>query len=1290
MGNELQHQLAQEYWLGKIRDFEQATHFRPSREEVERHSIELELDIDLFQSLKKVSGGNSLSEYIIALATLTTLLAKYDYTKQFIASADFLPVRSEADTGPVFFSFSVEESHTFGDVVELVKAQFKEVINYRHYDFRKLKEIIEVNKLCHHEDLFSFGIGISPHNGAELSDTQSFKLLFVLCSGDRGVLQIYYSSAACSGAFARQAGLHFLRIMGNFLQYSSQALNAFPLLSERERSSLLHQNTVYLQTGKEETVIEMFEKAVMQDPGRTAVVCNGRILTYGELNGKANQLAHCLRNKCRIGKGQLIGISTARSEQLIVGIIGILKTGGAYLPLDTAYPAARLKYMLSDAGIDIIVRDEKTCLPDGFRGLALSIDSMAAFSSDNIGMEINGSDLAYVLYTSGSTGGPKGVMMEHAGIVNLIRGLKAALNIDNCLRHSLTSAVSFDASVKQIFIPLCSGGELHILTDMQNVKEVVQYLNKKKINVVHLSPALWKASLEEMRMAGSWENLKCISSGGDELSPALVEELRNTFKEQQLFNTYGPTETCVNALCYDITSSVSRPVPIGVPLPGYSVCILGKHKELLPAEVPGEIWIGGTGLARGYLNEPELTNERFMEHPYIPGAKLYRTGDLGLRLSDGNVVFLGRTDAQVKIRGYRIELAEIEAAARAHKLIDEAKALAIGNEGYEKQIVIFYKAQEALHYSGLKTFLQDRLPEFMIPALFKQLTAFPLTSGGKIDIRQLHVINGFDNTRESEYVAPHSDTGRRLEVLWKAVLKIDGPIGINTSFFELGGHSLRAVRLLSLLYRELDVNIDIKTFYEHPTIAGLSVIVDEARKTAYEVIPPVGENEHYELSHAQKRLWILNHFDGEKLAYLIPGGIILEGKLDIDMLDKAFMRLIERHENLRTVFFKVNEEPRQRIKEAACIQFRLERMNIRDLPEEDKIHTIGEFADREISAPFNLEEGPLLRAKLLLLEKEKHILLFSMHHIISDGWSMGNLVRELSALYNSFLEKENDPLPALAIHYKDYAAWQHKLLNNGALQYHRAYWLDKLKGPLPKIELPYDFERPVVKTSRGITRNFVLNEELTNSLGEFGRQGHVSLFTVLLALTKILFFRYTGQEDIIIGSPVAAREHPDLHDQIGFYVNTVALRDRIREDESFPEVLERVNQTVFEAMKYQSYPFDLLVDELDIKKDRSRSSVFDVMLIVQNNEETEVNMKGLRVSDFKINPASSKFDLLLCFTQKKQAVFFDLEYNTDLFTASRADLFFEELKALIRCIVRSPNASIGSLSFFRETGKLTI
>ncbi|ODG99848.1 non-ribosomal peptide synthetase [Nostoc sp. KVJ20] len=1031
---------------------------------------------------------------------------------------------------------------------------------------------------------------------------------------------------------------------------------------------------------------QMFEMQVERSPQGIAVVYENTQLTYQQLNQRANQLAHHLRT-LGVGPDVLVGICLERSLEMIVGLLGILKAGGAYVPLDPTYPSERLAFILEDTQTPVLLTQEKLvknlpphqaqviCLDSNWQGNILN-------SQENPVNETTAENLIYVIYTSGSTGQPKGVMIPHRGICNQLHWKQTTFGLTHADKVLLTISFSFDPSVWQIFWPLCFGGQLFMARPggHKDPAYLVEVITEQQITVLALVPSILRVLLEEKGIENC-RFLRHIICGGEALPGELIERFFAQLNlDNVLHNCYGPTEASIDTTFWTCQRGTNYTIaPIGRPITNAEIHILDENLQSVPVGESGELHIGGIGLARGYLNRPELTTEKFIVNPfnYEPGARLYKTGDLGRYLSDGNIEFLGRIDYQVKIRGFRIELGEIEARLGQHPALTQALVIAREDVPGDKQLVAYYivaSPEQIPSQVELRRFLEGQLPEYMVPASFVFLDTLPLNPNGKIDRQALPAPDTFALSLSTNFVPPQNPREEVLATIWAKVLRLE-QVGIHDNFFELGGHSLLATQVMSRVRQAFRIEIPLQLLFENPTIATLAQALaqnqTQENDPQNQTIPQVANRESAPLSFAQQRVWFLQQLQPNSRAYIVSNAQRLTGKLNADILQKSLDAIVVHHEALRTNFISsLDGNPIQVIGTPRPVELKVIEVT------QEQVECL---LNQEAQRPFNLETDLMLRATLLQIDEQQHILLLVMHHIASDGWSISILWQQLAAVYEALLSGKPSPLAKLPIQYADFAVWQHQWLSDEILSSQINYWKTQLAGANTVLELPTDRPRPPVQTYQGTVQSLMLPQTLSASLKKLSHQQGVTLFMTLLAAFGTTLHRYTGQEDILIGSPIAGRNQVETEGLIGFFVNTLAIRTNLSGNPSFRQLLSQVREVTLGAYAHQDLPFEKLVEELQPERNLSHSPLFQVMFAFHNTPRELWELPELNITPLEIHNGGAKFDLTLDLEETSEGIKGGIEYNTDLFDATTIARMLGHFQTLLEGIVANPEQHISDL-----------
>ncbi len=1081
---------------------------------------------------------------------------------------------------------------------------------------------------------------------------------------------------------------HFQTLLAGIVADPSRSISEFPILTEIERHQLLVEgNDTAVEYPADKCIHQLFEERVEKTPDAVAVVFEGKELTYQQLNTKANRLASYLQS-LGVKAETLVGICVERSWEMVVGLLGILKAGGAYVPIDPNYPPERIALMLSDSGASVLLTQQHltAALPEhGARVVCLDEEEIFSSSSaENLADRATPENLAYVIYTSGSTGKPKGVQISHRALANFLASMQRQPGIAASDVLLAVTTISFDIAGLELYLPLTVGARV-VLASRTVATDGIQLAEKISTSgatVMQATPATWR-----LLLASGWrgsKNLK-ILCGGEALPIDLAEELLS--RGGSVWNLYGPTETTIwSTVCQvDAQKLESSSIPIGRPIANTEIYLLDRYLQPVPIGVPGELHIGGDGLARGYLNRPELTAEKFIPNPFDAGTKLYKTGDLARYLLDGSIQYIGRIDNQVKLRGFRIELGEIEAVLNQHPAVGQAVAIAREIEPGDKRLIAYIVPQdkqlsdESLTTKKLRDFIKQKLPQYMIPSAFVTLDALPLTPSGKIDRKALPAPEGISPKRE--YVAPRTPTEEIIANIFARVLGVS-KIGINDNFFDLGGHSLLVTQLISRLRETFAVEIPIRAAFESPTVAELDRTLIDLHTTnkglTFPAIQARTDREQLPLSRAQERLWFLNQFEGSSGTYNIPGAYRVSGNLDINALQLALSEIVRRHEVLRTSFPTHDSKPIQVINPQTTININLVDLQQLELKEREII--VLQEIQKEATTPFDLDAGlPLLRCSLLQLASTDYVLLLTAHHIVFDGWSIGIFIKELSSLYAAFVREEPSPLPELPIQYADFAVWQREYLSGEVLESQLNYWRQHLANAPELLQLPTDRPRPTVRTYRGATQSWTLNKDLSQKLQALSRDCDTTLFMTLLAAFATLLYRYSGQSDILIGSPIANRNRSEIESLIGFFVNTLVLRTTFVNRPSFEDLLAQVKETTLKAYQYQDVPFEQVVEALQPERSLSYSPLFQVVFILQNAPMGEVELPGVSLSWIERQSTIAKFDLTLSMRETESGLVGEWEYNTDLFDGSTIERMACHFQNLILGIVENPSQKIDKL-----------
>lgn len=1040
---------------------------------------------------------------------------------------------------------------------------------------------------------------------------------------------------------------------------------------------------------RDQCIHELFEAQVLRTPNGTAVIHKTEKLTYQDLNRRANQLANLLR-KFGAGPEVLVGLCVERSIEMIVGLLAILKSGSAYVPLDPTYPKDRIEFLLSNSKVPLLLTQShfaKGIATNDIDVICSDIDSDSIRQQDtsNLSTLAKAENLAYVMYTSGSTGHPKGVMVEHRSLVNFSLAAVQQFAVTESDRLLQFASTSWDTSIEEIFPALVTGATVVLRTDtmLASFSSFLRECSHYGITVLNLPTAYWHelTTRLETENLSTFKTLRLLIIGGEKALPERLELWRKyANNEIRLLNTYGCTEaTAISCACDLSLMSTSADLPIGKAISSVETFVFDNSCQMVQPGGVGELYIGGAGIARGYLGRPELTAERFVPAAVGNNSRLYRTGDLVRLRPDGNLVYVGRSDEQVKIRGYRVELGEIESTLREHPQVRDVAVIVRQQPEGDKRLVAFVVPRNEITIEAVRNFLKARLPDFMIPSSFSLLDSLPLSPNGKVDRRALAGIEYSNLQNDPKYVAPQNFVQSKLASIWVDVLKID-PIGIHAHFFELGGHSLHAIQIVSRLREAFKKELSVQILFENPTIAQLAAKLESSQGGAVEsteLDKSAISTGSYPLSSSQQRLWFLDQLVAQKYLNNISDQFHMEGRLNFEAVRFSLNEIVRRHDILRTAFREIQDEPIQVVLPSLEIQIPL--IDLAHLNDTDILQEINRISQNDIRTPFDLKHPPLLRVHLLKVSEKSHILLLTMHHIISDDWSLAVFYREFSAFYNACSTGKSSPLADLPLQYSDFTLWQNQQLQSPTFLSHLEYWKEQLAGAPERLELPADHPRSSAGSFHGGTETLFLSPELSEELVEFSQDKGVTLFMTLMAAFNALLYRYTGQKDILVGTLLAGRTRVQLEELIGLFTNTLVFRTSIAGDLSFMNLLEQTRVKTFRAIEHQEMPFEKLVAEIQPERTLSQFPLFQVMFILQNAPDFELELRELKTRRKEVFSDAGVLDLALEMKEKKEGLECLYEYDRDLFDPETIFRMHEHFSNLLRGIVNDAQQRISEL-----------
>ncbi|MBA6257663.1 MULTISPECIES: non-ribosomal peptide synthetase [unclassified Colwellia] len=1292
------------------------------------------LETNVSQQLLKIAKDNQLTPFMLLHAGIALVLSRHSNSNDIVLGT---PVanRVQPELEPLigfFVNTLVLRADTDHDMLSDYLAHIRTINfqaqSYQDIPFEQLVEYCNTPRSNLHSPLFQimFSMDTTSKNsklslsGLSFTSLESesiiakFELNITAQVSDDGIAFSWvYDTALFDQTYVQILSEHLTRLLNSIAETPDAKLKDLAMLSRPEMHYLTNElnnsKTDYVQN---KCIHELFEKQVQQTPDNIAVIFEDKQLTYRELNETSNQIANFLLSQ-GVTSETLVGICLDRSFEMIAALLGILKCGGAYVPIDPNYPQTRIDYMLEDTMLTHLLTqstlaDKFNSINDGQLTVLDSLttaENLQTFSTLNPekNKEQNSVNTAYVIYTSGSTGMPKGVLTPHIGVVRLVNNPEF-ITLDESTRFMQASSISFDAATLEIWGPLLNGGSCVLYPERQiDLTVLNQTLESNQVNSLWLTAGLFE---QWSHVAKNMRSLHWILAGGDILDTTSVKRVLDCLPDVTVVNGYGPTESTTFTTCYPMSYGDkslienSRPsIPIGKPINGTSLYVLSPEGHLVPLGSVGELYIGGTGLARGYLNQPEMTAEKFISNPFSddPEDRLYKSGDLVRYLLDGNLEFAGRTDDQVKIRGFRIELGEIEIQLSQCDSVASCLVLVREDEPGQKRIVAYVtpsvRKQDQESYEQalipeLKAHLQQNLPAYMMPSAFVILEEFPLTSNGKVDKKALPAPD--DTLLQGEYIAAETPTEQALVNTWSSLLKIKADdISVNANFFELGGHSLLAIRLVAEIRAQLQQELPIKFIFESSTIRAMANYID-AGSTA-QLRPEITASlrqpwQAVSASFAQQRLWFIDQIQSGSSEYNIPVAIQIEGDFNVDIAEKAITRIVARHESLRTIFKEEGGQTLQFIQ--PDFEFNLIHHDLTQLDEKIQQEKVKNLLTEDSLKHFDLSNDLMVRAAYLQLSTQqssdtstitKGVLLFNMHHIASDGWSLGVLLKEFVALYQSIILGKPDPLAPLVIQYADYSLWQKEWLVDEILADQLSYWTQKLEDVPAIHSLPLDHPRSETPSHQGGVVTNKLNADVAQQLLQIATDYKLTPFMLLHAALALVISRHSNSHDIVIGTPVANRLQTELEPLIGFFVNTLVLRTDGRH-EALADYLTHIRTINLDAQAHQDIPFEQLVEHCQVPRNTQHSPLFQILFTMNTNETNQLLIPGVNFTPLSSETIVSKFELDISAQINDNGMSFSWVYNTALFDQAHIETLSEHLTHLLTNIAETPDAKLKDLT----------
>jgi amino acid adenylation domain-containing protein len=1273
-----------------------ADRVRPADQEYAGAWYEVILDERLTAGLKELSKQHGATLYMTLVAGWVALMGRLSGQQDILTGSPVANRRQGELEGLIGFFVNtlvlrtdLSNRPSVGELLERVKTQALGAQQHQDIPFEQVVEVVQPERSLAHSPLFqvmfawqnaprgaldlvgltTMGLEMASHRVARFDLTASLWELDERIAGG-----VEYATALYEKATIERYMEYWRRMLEGMVAGSGQIVDCLELLSKGERNQLVYEWNQTDVAYPQKCVHELFEEQVRRNAEAVAVEFEGQKLTYGELNRRANQLGHYLR-KAGVGPEMRVGICMERGLEMVIGLLGILKAGGAYVALDPHYPAERLKFMVEDSSIAVLVAQggllDQSPGPAQVIYIDQELAGTAQESGENVGLPLHSGNLAYVIYTSGSTGRPKGVAIQHSSANVLLQWAREVFSVKELEGVLASTSICFDLSVFEIFAPLSWGGKTIVVRNALSLAEMGQNPGVTLFNTVP------SAMAELLRIKGIPGSIRTVNLAGEALPPNTVEQLYEESNVERVFNLYGPSEdtTYSTYACLKRGEANGR-VPIGKPISNTQAYVLDREYQPVPVGVIGELCLGGQGVARGYLNRPELTAEKFVPNPFVErgGERMYRTGDQVKWGQNGNLEFLGRLDQQVKVRGYRIELGEIEAALQTHQGVEACAVIVREDQPAEKRVVAYVVTNGAVA-PAFNEFLKDRLPDQMIPSAFVEMDQLPLTPNGKVDRKALPAPEREWSERRG-YVGPRNGEEEILCDLFAEVLNRDR-VSVHDDFFAIGGHSLLATKLVSRIRETLGVDIALRSVFESPTIAKLAPRLEDSRK-ARSSLRRHPNVERAPLAYSQRRLWFIDQLQGSSSEYNMPEALRLRGRLDVDALRRAVQTIVDRHESLRTHFAEERGESVQIIAPSLALEIPIE--DLSRLSEAEQQRQVMASVNNEWCEPFDLAHGPVLRLKLLRLAEEDHILLRTFHHIVSDGWSLGVFMREFRDLHEAYSQGRENPLPDLPLQFADFALWQMQEASEGLLDEDLRFWKEHLAEIPEELEIPRDRPRPAVQTFAADACGITLPAEKLAALKQCGRS---TLYMTLLTAFAVQMHCYSGQDDIVVGSPIANRQDERLEGLIGFFANMLVMRVRVNPNASFRDLLDQVREFALEAYRHQDIPFERLLEVLPLRRSLNRTPIFQVVFALQNASSGTQELKGLEVEEVGTGTWTVRFDLEVHAIERNGQLEVVWIYNRDLFDRWRIEQmarYYERLLAAAMQDMEKPVCQLEMLS----------
>lgn len=1285
-----------EYWVNKFSDdipilSLPLDYQRPKVQSFNGNVIRKVIEKEIKQKIQRLSKDCGTTEYMTLLSAVMILLQKYSRQEDIVVGSP-ITGRTHRDTENIMGMFvntlamrgRPEGEKSYRDFLTEIRESTLKAYDNQEYPFEELVESVDVVRDLSRNPLFDIMFALQNNEAVQVHiEDLEFQLvpnqtvahfdlnISMQELGDSYELFFEYCIDLFKLETIQRMMEHFSEILKQITENPDIKIKDIEVLTENEKERLLNKfNNTEVEYSKNKCVHELLEYQVLKTPKAVAVIFEDEEITYEEFNQKANQLARRLREE-GIKPKDYVGIMIERSIEMLIGIYGIMKAGAVYVPIDPSYPQERIKHILKDCKTKVVLTGGKGInvlkiigeeIEDRHKCIDLFDKSIYQGLETNLKKVNSPDDMIYLIYTSGSSGKPKAVMLDHRAIVNLMLWQKAESKINLGSNVLLSTTICFDVATQEIVSAFLCGGTAHLVSDetKKDTRLMTEYLETNNINVLFTTPSYFDIlSSNERGLNAIYNTMTDVILAGEAfyLNNYILQDKRKN--NVRFHNHYGPSETHV--VTYNIhTDKDSNTLNIGKPIANTRIYILNDN-TLCGIGVPGELCIAGDGISRGYLNQPELTKEKFVENPCVRGERIYRTGDLARWLPDGNIEYLGRIDDQIKIRGFRVELGEIESIIKKQIGISDAAVIVREDEAGDKVICAYLVSEETMDISEVKEGIRKEVPDYMVPSFMMQIEKIPLTSNGKLDKRALKRI---EIVSDIEHVAPRDAVEEFLVDTFQRILDRKR-VGIKDSFFELGGHSLKATKLVNEIEKVLGVRLPLYVIFENPTVEGIGKQINEEEARQYNQITKAEEKDYYSMSSTQKRMFFINEMNRESTAYNMPLVFEAKGYMDYARIQEAFEQLVRRHEMLRTSFHMVNGEPVQEIAEKA-------QLDIEYL--EDNGYKKADFV-----RPFDLGKAPLMRVRVVKQE-EKNLIFIDMHHIISDGVSLNILIGEFLSIYSG------EALESLKIQYKDYS----EQMRSRDLEEQKQYWINEFSDEIPVLSLQLDYKRPKTQSFKGNVVKEVIGKGIKQKIQELSKVSRTTEYMTLLSAVMVLLQKYSRQEDIVVGTPISGRTHKDTEGVLGMFVNTLVMRARPEREKCYRQFLAEIKESTLKAYDNQEYPFEELVEAIQVSRDVSRNPLFDVLFTLQNSGEMQFKTEDLELVIIPSEHTTSHFDLSISMQAIGDSYGIIFEYCTDLLKEETMQRMMKHFVVILEQIIENPDKRIKDIEVVTESEKETV